>query len=80
MMIGTLAPALTNPTAINSADPAKTNSESAIVAGIETPLVIAAAPKMIPKGNAPITSGIVALTAARNSARGVLCSLKTRSP
>src|SRR5258708_38307665 len=52
---------------MNCADPANTNRDIAIVPPAESPLVLATAPKMMPKGMAPTISGNASLTPAQNS-------------
>src|SRR5690606_1074059 len=62
------APPATSPAATNCDEPAKTKADMAAVAATLSPLFTASAPKMMPKGMAPTTSGKVALTPCQNSA------------
>ena len=68
--MGQAAPASTRLTAINWADPANTMADMACVAATDRPLLIASAPKISPKGIAPMMRGKVSLAPARNSDNG----------
>jgi hypothetical protein len=52
---------------MNCDDPAKTPADRAIAPTKDNPLVWAKVPKMMPKGIAPIISGMVCRTPAQNS-------------
>lgn len=71
MIVPTLAPVEIKPAAINWEEPANTNKDIPIVPAIDKPALTASAPKMMPKGMAPMTKGKVALTPFQNSDLGV---------
>ena len=66
-MMAVLVPLATKPAAMNCEEPANTIADIADVPKGDIPLVTATAPKISPKGTAPMTRGIVALTPAQNS-------------
>src|SRR5258707_5277286 len=59
----------TSPTAMNCAEPEKTNIDMLITCSGEKPWAMPSDPKMIPKGRAPIISGKVSRKPCQNSWR-----------
>ena len=64
-----VAPPAARLVAMNCDEPANTRADIPAAPAGEKPLLTANAPKMIPKGIAPTTRGIVALAPAQNSVR-----------
>src|SRR5690242_630360 len=71
MMMTAPVPVAIRLAAMNCDDPANTNTDIASAPVGERPLVVASAPKMMPNGMAPTTSGKVAFMPAQNSPRRV---------